>query len=124
MDLSERISEAIAHSKKSDADIARETGKTPAAVSLWRSGEIKNLRAETAFALEAATGYRALWLTKELGPKLCTDTVEPLSHDKVALLALYDGLTATQKSELLKHTEATKQQNEALLKELLNRRSA
>lgn len=69
MSLAERISEAIQHSGKSNAEIARKTGKSAAAVTQWLSGETKSIKGDTAAALESVTGYRAQWLVSGKGPK-------------------------------------------------------
>lgn len=73
MNLSDRIREAVAHSGKSQAQIAAETKKSPGAVSQWLDGRIKGLRADTAEALERATGYKAAWLVTGKGPKFVLD---------------------------------------------------
>ncbi len=70
MTLAERIREAIQHSGKTQAQIATETGKSPGAVTQWLDGATKSLRADTAAALERATGYSATWLVTGKGPKL------------------------------------------------------
>ncbi len=70
MNLAERIKEAIAHSGKTQAQIAAETSKSAGAVTQWLDGTTKSLRADTAAALERATGYRAAWLVTGKGPKL------------------------------------------------------
>lgn len=73
MTLAERIREAIQHSGKSQAQIATETGKSPGAVTQWLDGSTKSLRADTAAALERATGYNATWLVTGKGTKLAAN---------------------------------------------------
>src|SRR5690606_33779564 len=73
MTLAERIREAIQHSGKTQAQIATETGKSPGAVTQWLDGATKSLRADTAAALERATGYNATWLVTGKGPKLAVN---------------------------------------------------
>lgn len=73
MTLAERIREAIQHSGKSQAQIATDTGKSPGAVTQWLDGSTKSLRADTAEALERATGYNAAWLVTGKGPKLAAN---------------------------------------------------
>jgi SOS-response transcriptional repressor LexA len=73
MTLSDRIREALAHSGKTQAQIAAETRKSPGAVSQWLDGRIKSLKAETAEALERATGFSSTWLVTGKGPKLVSD---------------------------------------------------
>lgn len=70
MSLADRIREAIKHSGKIPARIAEETGFSPGAVTQWLTGQTKSLKAETAAALERATGYRATWLVTGRGPKM------------------------------------------------------
>lgn len=78
MGLAERIQEAIEGSQepgapvgtpKTKAQIARECGVTGSALSQWLSGSVKSLKAETALALEQATGYRANWILSGKGPR-------------------------------------------------------
>lgn len=73
MALSDRIKEAMEASGKSAADLARDTKKTAGAVSQWLDGTIKSIKADTAAALEASTGYRASWLVTGKGAKLVHD---------------------------------------------------
>lgn len=70
MSLALRIREAIKHSGKTQAQIAIATGKSPGAVTQWLDGTTKSLRADTAAALERATGYDANWLVTGKGVKL------------------------------------------------------
>ena len=93
MGLSERIAEAIKQSGKSKADIARACGVTAASVTFWISGQTKSLKAETALALEQATGYRANWLLSGTGPRMVGEPVLvwPFSRVPVSrFLALAD----------------------------------
>lgn len=69
-ELSTRIKEALTGSGKTQAQIARELGKTPGAVSHWITGETKSLKAETAAALERVTGYSATWIATGRGSKM------------------------------------------------------
>lgn len=91
MTLSDRIKEAIAHSGKNQAQIAAETRKSPGAVSQWLDGRIKSLKADTANALERATGYRAAWLVTGRGPKMVSDlrNVEsaPIGSHRIPLVS-------------------------------------
>jgi len=69
MSISKRIKEAIEHSGKSQAMIAKETAKSAGAVSQWVAGGVKSLKAETAHALEQSTGVRASYLVTGRGEK-------------------------------------------------------
>lgn len=70
MDLAERLRMAMRHANKSQSQIAREIGKSTAAVSQWMTGAVKGLKADTANALEKATGVRAAWLVTGEGSML------------------------------------------------------
>lgn len=50
--------------------LAKATKKTSGAVTQWLTGQTKSLKAETANALEKATGYSANWLITGNGEKL------------------------------------------------------
>lgn len=91
MNLSARISEAIAGSKKKKAQIARECEVSSGAVSQWLSGETKSLKGETAVLLEEATNYRAYWLLYGKGPKKRGDPVTIWPFPKIDL-ARYEAL--------------------------------
>lgn len=72
MSLQERIKEAIQAAIDRGAtigDIAKAAGKTPSAVSQWKSGTIKSLKADSAAGLERITGYRSAWLITGKGDK-------------------------------------------------------
>lgn len=51
------------------ADLARATKKTSGAIAMWLGGGIKSLKAESAAALESATGYSADWIVTGRLPK-------------------------------------------------------
>jgi transcriptional regulator with XRE-family HTH domain len=67
--LKDRVLEAIDKSEKTKAEIARACSVTNAAVTHWISGDTKNMKADTALALEEATGYRARWILYGKGTK-------------------------------------------------------
>ena len=69
MSLQDRITEAIQHSGRKPAEIARAIKKTPSAISQLMDGTTKSLKADTASGLERETGYRANWLISGVGPK-------------------------------------------------------
>lgn len=77
MTLSHRIREAMEASGKSAAELARATNKTAGSVSQWLDGTIKSIKADTAAALESATGFRSTWLATGKGPKLVSETAPP-----------------------------------------------
>lgn len=72
--LSERIQEAMNSAKLTPAKLAKKVKVSRTTVSLWLSNDTKSLKAESAFALEAATGYRASWLVKGTGLRKLIDS--------------------------------------------------
>lgn len=74
--INDRIIEALDSTGKKDAEIAREVGISKSAITQWRKGHVKGMRAETAAALERATGYSATWLATGRGNKLIETNVE------------------------------------------------
>ena len=77
MTLAERISEA--QGEMSDADLARATHNTAAAVTQWKNGKTLSLKGETVALMEQATGYRASWIVLGKGPKRMGEAA-PVSH--------------------------------------------
>lgn len=67
--MKDRIKEAIDAAKMTPADLARKTGASSGAVSFWLSGKTKALKAETAQAIQNATGYRAAYIVSGKLPK-------------------------------------------------------
>lgn len=77
MTLSKRVTEAIQATGRKPADIARSIGRTPSAISQLMDGTTKSLKADTAYRLEAETGFRSNWLISGKGPKLSFENTEP-----------------------------------------------
>jgi phage repressor protein C with HTH and peptisase S24 domain len=67
--LADRIKEAMEGASLRPADLARATKKTSGAVAMWLGGGIKSLKAESAAAIEAVTGYSAEWIVTGKLPK-------------------------------------------------------
>lgn len=86
MALKDRIKEAMDGAGLSAADLARKTGRTAGAVSQWLDGTTKNIKGDTAAAIEAATGYRASWITTGKLPKRAGDSVEYAGSMSVGLV--------------------------------------
>ncbi|PZP92650.1 MAG: peptidase S24 [Variovorax paradoxus] len=89
MDLSNRIREAITGSGKSAASIAREIGVTQSSLSQILNRGVKGIKAETAAALELATGYRMQWLVTGKGPKLLHGNIGagPAAEPEIPLIS-------------------------------------
>lgn len=72
MSLSDRIQFLVdAGFKKSD--LAKASGKTPAAVSAWINGSTKEIKSDSAAGLQALTGFSAIWIATGKGPKKIED---------------------------------------------------
>ncbi|HCL3223705.1 LexA family transcriptional regulator [Pseudomonas aeruginosa] len=69
MNRNERIARAIQLSGKTKSEIAKLCDVAPSAVTQWINGDSKSLKAESAFALAKATGFRAEWITLGSGPE-------------------------------------------------------
>jgi transcriptional regulator with XRE-family HTH domain len=72
MTLQSRINEAIQSALDrgmSLGEIARNAGVTASALTQWRTGSTKSLKAKSAEGIESVTGYRAAWLISGKGPK-------------------------------------------------------
>jgi hypothetical protein len=66
--LQERLIE-VAGSVKNDAELAQKLDISRSAVSLWRSGQVRALKAVTAVNIQERLGYSVRWLVLGLGPK-------------------------------------------------------
>lgn len=91
MGLRERLVEVM-DSIGNDAELARKAGVSRAAVSDWRSGKIKSLKAITVVNIQERTGYSARWLilgvgTKKVGQKSNSSELGALSHQSAQKLS-------------------------------------
>lgn len=84
----------------------------------------RGMRKATARRIEEAFGRPALWLdTDHTSGRKAEAPTPALTPRQLAVLNLFDALTASQQEELVRELEAQKQQNDKLLKELLRRRA-
>lgn len=68
MGIKERLTE-IRNEVGSNAELARAAGVSRATVTQWMDGDIGSLKAVTALTIQENTGYSALWLVLNKGPK-------------------------------------------------------
>lgn len=66
--LRERLIE-VADSLGNDAEFARIAKVSRSAVSQWRAGDVKSLKALSALNIQERTGFSARWLVLGIGPK-------------------------------------------------------
>jgi transcriptional regulator with XRE-family HTH domain len=113
MPLKDRIAEAIegADPPRSKADIARACGVTNAAVTHWLNGDTTSLKADTALALEGATGYRALWILTGRGTKKASEPFWPFASVPVGRYMALDekqkGYVEAKLEEAIERSEQT-----------------
>lgn len=69
MELKDRIREAMEGAGLKPLQLAKATRRSSGAVTQWIDGTTKSLKADTASALERATGYRADWIVTGRGEK-------------------------------------------------------
>ena len=98
----DRVAEAIEQSGKTRADIARACKVTSAAVTFWLNGDTTNLKADTALALEEATGYRAQWILSGSGTKKPMPEHTPL---QLRLMRIRDERCGGNASELARRIQ-------------------
>lgn len=116
------------------AYLARKYGVATVTANAWLNGEHKaSIEHARRIAKDHSASFDNLYFgTPSSLP--ASDSTEPsasgavgdvppaLSPRQRALLALFDGLTESQQGDLLRSAEATKQKNDALIEELVNRR--
>jgi transcriptional regulator with XRE-family HTH domain len=98
MEFNDRIREAMESAKLGKTDLARATGKTSAAITQWIDGSTKSLKADTAQAIQVATGYSAMWLVTGRGEKLVTSMPDMSSTDTMYGKRLAAALEHSKKS--------------------------
>lgn len=88
MGLAERIIEVMGDIPP--GEFARVCGVSAGAVSQWKGGDVKSLKAEPVAHMEEKFGYRATWVVLGRGPKRITDSSPPLllSEEVQRLLVL------------------------------------
>lgn len=137
------LAEAVTASPLSQEAIAASMGVTQGMIWQWANGRLP-VPAHRAVALADAIGvdpsiisvaYRAFingaapWLSRKMQKASSTSSspddslVSPaLTPKQQALLGLFDGLTESQQRELLRSAEAKKQENDAVIEELVKGR--
>ena len=126
MNLHERINQLfIEQPEKNQSQLAKATGKTRAAVSIWRSGGIKSLDAETALKTAAFFGVTPEWLIMGTGQKYPNEVrEEPPSYGgdlkprQKIFIDLIEALPKSEQEELMRELEEKKLYWERMLNEL------
>lgn len=67
--LSSRIRQRLSELEMSQADLARKTGMTPAAVNTWIKGGVSELKADSLLSAAKALQVLPQWLARGVGPK-------------------------------------------------------
>lgn len=92
--LHDRLVE-IANEIGNDAELARIAGVSRSAVSQWRAGDVKSLKAISALRIQERTGYSARWLVLGIGPKKLVD------NKSIGGLERQAGLSTANEKKLL-----------------------
>ncbi|WP_258048747.1 helix-turn-helix domain-containing protein, partial [Pseudomonas aeruginosa] len=101
MNRNERIARAIQLSGKTKSEIAKLCDVAPSAVTQWINGDSKSLKAESAFALAKATGFRAEWITLGSGPERAIDVGPDHNQGElVGLVSAWDADTPLEDDEV------------------------
>lgn len=119
---------------KSKTDVANDFGVRPSSVHGWiKTGAISKDKLQKLwdyFADVAGPEHWGLSAWPSTYTRACCTTGEPraaeynaLTERQRALLGLFAGLTEGQQTELLRRAEAQKQSNDALIEELVQRRT-
>ena len=73
--LADRLKE-IADTISNDAELARFAKVSRSAVSQWKKGDVRALKALTAVNIQERTGYSVRWLVLGIGPKKVSGKVD------------------------------------------------
>ncbi|WP_160796737.1 XRE family transcriptional regulator [Craterilacuibacter sinensis] len=101
MTLAERVILAIKHSRKSQREIAGEIGISPGALTLWKTGETKDIKSTHLHKAAKALGVHPEWLATGKGemlapnlgaaiqtpwrPVVVINSDEDIEHDVIAI---------------------------------------
>lgn len=99
MKLGERVAEARKVAGLTPAEFARRVGVTQPAIWKIETGQTKALKATTAMAMEAATGFCARWLSDGVGPKLCAEAANEIAREYES--SLFSKLSAEEKARVV-----------------------
>jgi len=84
--LGERIAHVIKSYQGNQTDLGKAVGVSRGAVSQWKVGEAKNIKAENLFPLARVTGFSPEWIATGKGPQR---TLGELSCDEIDLITNY-----------------------------------
>lgn len=95
--LSKRIKAARTRAHLTQADLARLTGQSRAAISLWENGSTKTLNAESAIRAADALNVSIRWLIHGSGSM----HESPLSAQAQSLARAYDAMSDGEQREVV-----------------------
>jgi len=84
--LGERIAHVIKSYPGNQTELGNEVGVSRGAVSQWKVGEAKAIKAENLFPLARATGYSPEWIATGKGPKHILNMVD---EEEINLIESY-----------------------------------
>lgn len=104
--LAERLTEALAHSGHTKAELARACGVAAPSVNDWFSGKTKSLKGSSLIRASNFLGVRSLWLSEGKGPRTNEDA-HSIALDpavdwpfEIASKQSYDRLTKDEQHDL------------------------
>jgi transcriptional regulator with XRE-family HTH domain len=123
----ERLVESMNAAGISGGELARRIGVAQPSVFDWTTGATKSLRTNNLVKVADALGVSPDWLATGKGARDLNGglpAAPALTPREIGLLALFNGLTASQQDEMMRKFEAEKQRNDALIDELMTKRRA
>ncbi|MDP2815748.1 MAG: helix-turn-helix domain-containing protein [Rectinemataceae bacterium] len=136
--LAERLKIALDESGLRKTDLYKRAGVSSGAVTQWLDGTTKSLKGKNLFKVADVLRVNPKWISGESQEKHIAAiegdisgtlpsvygqiAPSPLTPRQQALIGLFDGLTDSQQTELLRSAEEKKLKNDEILEELLTKR--
>ena len=119
MELKDRLREVMEGAGLKKLQFAKAAGVSSGAVTQWLDGSTKAIKSSKAAALQAATGYSAVWIATGVGDKLVATAPakpgEQATPGAMEIAYLYDEIPVTER---IKRTQAWNAATQAILEVL------
>lgn len=123
--FSDRLKSARKNSGVTQAELAKQVGVSQATIANIENG--RNKASTEVLSLAKILGVSPDWLATGKGVRELNGglpATPALTPREIGLLALFNGLTASQQDDMMRKFEAEKQRNDALIDELIAKRRA